>query len=252
MTAPVSRLGDHDLGGRVVLVTGAGGGFGGALAVAAAACRGSVAVNDIDGAAARKTSERIRDRGGRAMAVPADITDAESVRAMVAAVAGELGPIDVLANCAGITSFEAEGTFLGLEQWRRILGVNLDGTWNCCSHVLPGMLARRSGSIVNVSSIATESLIGSSTAYIASKGAVEYVTKALARRVAPNVRVNAIAPGSMETSWYAHYYNVPDANPPGEYVPMDHVIALTLALMANPSVTGQVVMVDAGERFRPS
>src|SRR3990172_7084833 len=249
MAASTDTSVSRDLHGRVVLVTGAGGGLGSAVALAASRHGATLALTDIDTAGLAATMERVKDAHGAAKAAVADVTDGAAVRAMVAELGRELGSIDVLVNCAGITRIERRDSHLSAEEFRAVIDVNLNGTWNCTINVLPGMMARQSGAVVNVSSTATSLLmIGSSVAYCASKGAVEFVTKALARRLAPHIRVNAVAPGSIATPWYKKDY--PDESTwPKRYVPMDDVVAVMLDLMTNTSMTGQVVTVDAGERF---
>jgi 3-oxoacyl-[acyl-carrier protein] reductase len=237
-----------DLSHSVVLVTGAGGGLGRAFALEFARRGASVAVNDVDEAAAEATVRTVHASGGTARAFVADVTDENAVAGMMASIERELGPLRVLVNNAGITRFEG-GVYLGLDDWRRIMEVNVNAVWNCTRAALPGMMERRDGSILNVSSVAVPSLEGSSTAYIVSKGAVETMTKALARRCAPYVQVNAVAPGSMETTWYDHYYPADERVRPHRFVPVEDVVQLGITLLATKSVTGQIVVVDAAERF---
>ncbi|MGC8633599.1 MAG: SDR family NAD(P)-dependent oxidoreductase [Candidatus Limnocylindrales bacterium] len=237
-----------DLTHSVVLVTGAGGGLGRAFALEFARRGASVAVNDVDTAAAEGTVQTIAGAGGTARAFVADVTDARAVAGMMASIEREIGPLQVLVNNAGITRFEGEA-YLGMDDWRRIVEVNVNAVWNCTREALPGMMGRRDGSILNVSSVAVPSLDGSSTAYIVSKGAVETMTKALARRCAPHVQVNAVAPGSMETTWYDHYYPADERVRPHRFVRVEDVVQIGVTLVATKSVTGQIVVVDAAERF---
>jgi NAD(P)-dependent dehydrogenase (short-subunit alcohol dehydrogenase family) len=237
-----------DLTGRIVLVTGSGGGLGRAFALEFARHGASVAINDLDAAAADATVQAVEASGGRAHAFVADVTDERAVAAMMASIERELGPLRVLVNNAGITRFEGD-EFLAMDDWRRIMEVNVNAVWSCTREALRGMMQRRAGSILNVSSVAVPSLEGSSTAYIVSKGAVETMTRALARRCAPHVQVNAVAPGSMETTWYDHYYPTDERVRPHRFVPIEDVVRIGVGLVATTSVTGQIVVVDAAERF---
>ena len=237
-----------DLTGAIVLVTGSGGGLGRAFALEFARHGASVAINDFDAAAADATVQAVEASGGRAHAYVADVTDERAVAGMMASIERELGPLRVLVNNAGITRFEGDA-YLDMGDWRRIMEVNVNAVWNCTREALRGMMQRRAGSILNVSSVAVPSLDGSSTAYIVSKGAVETMTKALARRCAPHVQVNAVAPGSMETTWYDHYYPTDERVRPHRFVPVEDVVRIGVGLVATTSVTGQIVVVDAAERF---
>jgi NAD(P)-dependent dehydrogenase (short-subunit alcohol dehydrogenase family) len=237
-----------DLTGRIVLVAGSGGGLGRAFALEFAHHGASVAINDLDAAAADATVQAVEASGGRAHAFVADVTDERAVAAMMASIERELGPLRVLVNNAGITRFEGD-EFLAMDDWRRIMEVNVNAVWSCTREALRGMMQRRAGSILNVSSVAVPSLEGSSTAYIVSKGAVETMTRALARRCAPHVQVNAVAPGSMETTWYDHYYPTDERVRPHRFVPIEDVVRIGVGLVATTSVTGQIVVVDAAERF---
>jgi NAD(P)-dependent dehydrogenase (short-subunit alcohol dehydrogenase family) len=237
-----------ELTGKTVLVTGSGGGLGQAFALEFARRGASIVVNDVDLAAAATTVRLVEESGGIARPFEADVTDEAQVLAMVSSIERQTGPIHVLVNNAGVTKYEGDA-FLSMGDWRHIIDVNLNAVWNCSRAVLQGMVKRRSGSILNVSSVAVSSLDGSSTAYIVSKGAIETLTQALARRCAPHVQVNAVAPGSMGTTWYDHYYPADDRVRPDRYVPIEDVVRIGLELATNASVTGQIVVVDAGERY---
>ncbi|RCG31668.1 3-oxoacyl-ACP reductase FabG [Sphaerisporangium album] len=187
------------LRGRTVLVTGALGGLGTAIVDVFAACGASVVVHHLgqrDEADARVA--RLRDAGVTAYAVEADVTDWDAVAAMVAEIGSAVGPVDVLVNNAG---YMAPGRLAGLslEAWRRTLAVDLDGVFLCCRHVLGSMLERGSGVIVNVSSQLAFKGAYDYTAYCAAKAGVAGLTRALAREVGPAIRVNAIAPGPVDT-----------------------------------------------------
>ncbi|WP_051752311.1 SDR family NAD(P)-dependent oxidoreductase [Streptosporangium amethystogenes] len=187
------------LRGRTVLVTGALGGLGTAIVDAFAASEARVAVHHLGQAGeAAERVRRLTEAGTAAMAVEADITDWDAVEGMVARVGSELGPIDVLVNNAG---YMAPGRLaeISLEEWRKTLTVDLDGVFLCSRHVLGSMLERGAGVIVNVSSQLAFKGARDYVSYCAAKAGVAGLTRALAREVGPAVRVNAIAPGPVDT-----------------------------------------------------
>lgn len=194
------------LAGQVALVTGGGSGIGKATALAMAAEGATVAVADIAEAAARATVAEIEGAGGRAMAAVVDVAKEDSVAAAVAAVKDAVGPVDTLANCAGIVR---NGTAMDtdLDTWNLILGINLTGLWLMCRAVLPQMVERKAGSIVNIASVGSLVASPSNAAYIAAKGGVATLTKSIAIDFAPyNVRANAICPGTVPTPLVINHY----------------------------------------------
>jgi NAD(P)-dependent dehydrogenase (short-subunit alcohol dehydrogenase family) len=187
--------------GRCAVVTGAGRGFGEQIAVDLAALGAAVGILDVDGDAADECAARLEAGGARALGVACDISDAAQVRSAFAEVAGGIGEVDVLVNNAGIATFTP---FLETteEEFDRIFAVNYTGTFNCCREVVPGMVERGYGRIVNISSVAGKrggGFLGRVT-YSSTKAGVIGFTKALARELAPHgVTVNAVAPGAMDT-----------------------------------------------------
>jgi 3-oxoacyl-[acyl-carrier protein] reductase len=189
---------------KVVLVTGGGTGIGAECALRAAERGARVVVNYSRSAdAAHATAEAITALGTDAMALQADVSDERSVRTMVADIERAWGPVDVLVNNAGYTSFVEFSDLEAMtdEIWRRTLDVNLMGTWHCSKAVAPGMRLA-GGSIVNISSVGGIRADGSSIAYVVSKAAINTLTVALARALAPNIRVNAVAAGFVRTRWW--------------------------------------------------
>jgi 3-oxoacyl-[acyl-carrier protein] reductase len=178
---------------KVVFITGAGGGLGRAYALHLAQRGAKIAVVDVDGQAARTTAEE----AGNAQAFVCDVSKPGDVFETIEAVVASLGRIDVLINNAGGT-FRAPGPMesFTVEQWNKIIGINLTGPWLCCQAVLPHMKKKGRGKIINISSttFSTGIPVGLSP-YIASKGGVVALTRALAREWGPlNITVNAIAP----------------------------------------------------------
>ena len=241
----------ESLVGKVVLVTGAGRGIGRAIAERFADEGASVAVNDIDGDAAAGTTQAITDRDGTAMAVHADVSDSTQVGAMVDAIMAEHGRIDVLVNNAGIVSptlhfFEADEAW-----WRRIIDVNLTGHFLVSHPVARVMATRGGGSIINMSSGGATRAHRSFTAYDATKGGIEALTRAMALDLGPyNVRVNALVPGAIDTSGMS----AEERAPRGENVPLGRVgealdltgAALFLASDDAGYITGETLRVDGG------
>jgi 3-oxoacyl-[acyl-carrier protein] reductase len=243
-----------ELAGRVALVTGGGTGLGRAVCTRLAEEGAAVGVNYARSRAeAEMVATGITANGGRALAVGADVAVPDGVDAMVREIERELGPIDVLVANAGTTSYVpyAELDRVTPELWQRILGVNLLGTFGCVQRIAPGMLERGFGRIVAISSNSALGGTGSSIPYVVSKGALNTLVLCLARALAPTVQVNAVAPGWMRTPWIEKHLpeelaaalHDPGANP----ADVDEVAAVVVGLAANPSVTGQIVVVDRGE-----
>ena len=184
--------------GKVALVTGAGRGMGRAVALTLAGQGAAVAVNDINAAAAESTVREITAAGGRAIAVPADISRYAQVEAMVAAAVAAFGTLDILVNNAGILGNTRPLEDIPVEEWATLMAINVGGVFNCTKAVLPILKAKRAGKIVNVSSSAGRSTSTFGGAhYTTSKAAVLGLTRHTAREAAPfNINVNATAPGS--------------------------------------------------------
>jgi NAD(P)-dependent dehydrogenase (short-subunit alcohol dehydrogenase family) len=191
---------DLGLRGKVALVTGAAGGIGRETARLLAEEGAAVAAADVRHDEAEATAATARQEGVAALAVAVDVTQEASVDAAVRAVEGTLGPVDVLVNSAGlyrVGGLEA----VTPEAWDALLDVNLRGTFLVCRAVLPGMLERGRGSVVNLSSISgrTKATLAAPS-YVASKAGVIGLTMSLAAQAAPRgVRVNAVAPGPADT-----------------------------------------------------
>lgn len=190
---------------RTVIVTGGGGGIGGATCRRFAGEGARVAVLDVNHEAAQKVAAAIRDSGGTAEAFACDITQRPSVDAAVAATVSRFGAIHVLVNNAGWDIFRP---FAKTEpsQWDRLIAINLTGALHMHHAVLPGMVAQRSGRIVNVASDAAR--VGSSgeAVYAACKGGLVAFSKTIAREHARHgITVNVVCPGPTDTALFADY-----------------------------------------------
>ncbi len=191
------------LGGKTAIVTGGGGGIGRAICLRLAAEGCAVGVLDLADDAARAVAAEIMTRGGTARAVTVDIADIAAVRTATAAVEAACGASEILVNNAGFDVFKP---FLesNPEEWERLIAVNFKGPLNLLHAVLPGMVARRRGRVVNIASDAAR--VGSSgeVVYSGCKGAVVAMGKALAREVAGSgITINAVCPGPTDTALLA-------------------------------------------------
>jgi len=250
-----TRYGGFDLDGRVVVVTGGGGGLGGAMARGIASAGAAVAVVDADVGRAETVAADLERAGQRAIAVRVDVTERDSVRRMVETVTAALGPIEGLVNSHGVTRRGAAVEY-PLEEWERILAVNLTGTLLCCQAVGAGMLERGRGRIVNITSIAGHIGYRGAVAYAASKGGVVMLTRVLAVEWARRgVHVNAIAPSWFETSWASlvdaepgYRERVMARIPVGRFGQPDELAGAAIFLLSDAAsmVTGHVLAVDGG------
>src|SRR5512147_2475667 len=187
-----------DLNGKAAIVTGAGTGVGRATALALAKQGCSVIVNySRSREAAEATAREAAALGVKAVAFQADVADDRACRSLVETAERELGRLDVLVNNAGTTRFipHAELERVADDDWNQILAVNLKGPFQCARAARPALERAGGGMIVNVSSVAGIIATGSSIPYCASKAALNNLTIALARALAPRIRVNAVAPG---------------------------------------------------------
>jgi ketoreductase RED2 len=242
----------HD---KVAVVTGSSSGIGAATARALAAVGATVVVNS---ARSDEAGRALASKIPRATYVRADIADEEQARMLVARTVEEHGRLDVLVNNAGTTAVvpHADLEAATPELWRRIFDVNVFGTWQVSVAAVPHLREHGDGVIVNVSSVAGHRPTGSSIPYAASKAAVSHLTTLLANVLGPEIRVNAVAPGLVDTPWtsgpeWETVRSFVHAQAPlaRSATPVD-VADVILGLVTARYVTGEVVLVDGGIHLR--
>ena len=249
-----------DLEGRVALITGAGQGIGQAIAYAFVENGATVAVNDFNPAGEQTVGE-IRRRGWKAEFFRGDVGDVQSVTDTVAAVEKAMGPIDILVNNAGINLGKERHPaheFLDSD-WHRIIRVDLDGVFYCSRAVSAGMVKRRKGVIINISSVMGIIPIRLQCAYAAAKAGVQNFTRSQALEVGQyGVRVNAIAPGSILTAGTRELFYNPASQQVAQsllgHIPLgrpgetEDIAQAALYLAGDDAkyVTGHVLVVDGG------
>jgi 3-oxoacyl-[acyl-carrier protein] reductase len=243
-----------NLSGKAALVTGGGTGIGRAVSLELAERGVKVAVNySRSEADARETVELIIAQGGQAIAVQGDVSADAEVRAMVEQVVQSYGSVDLLVNNAGITKhipmddLEAATS----EVWDELYGVNVKGMFFCARAVAPYMKQNGQGAIVNLGSIAGHTGAGSSLPYAVSKAAVHGLTRSLARALAPDIRVNCVAPGAVATRWWAGreeqmHKLAPNLLLQGIASPEDIARSICSAL-EQEAMTGQIITIDSGQ-----
>lgn len=236
---------------RVALVTGGSRGIGRAVALALAEAGAAVAVNYRERAReAADVVEAIRGKGGRAMAIGADVSRSGDVTAMVAAVERDLGQVDILVNNAGI------GLIRGLDDLTEAdfdltIAVNLKSAFLCTQAVVPGMRARAWGRIVNISSGAARGAGGVGVHYNASKAGMEGLTRGYAARlVKDGITVNAVAPSLIETDMVrAGLAASPARIPLGRFGTAEECAQAVLMVVGNAYMTGQTIPLSGGMSF---
>ena len=226
---------------KVAIVTGAGGGIGRAIALAFALEGAAVILAGRTRASLQKVAEEILAAGGKSWPCPVDVTDADSVRRGVNETLKRCGQIHILANSAGVFIYKSilEVT---IEDWDLTLNTNLKGIFLCCQAVLPHMIARRQGNIINISSIHGKLADANLVPHCASKFGVIGLTQALAKEVAEyNINVNVICPGQVDSRWLEEdQKSVPLVST--ELKPADVAkVAVFLASLESAIMTGSVI-----------
>ena len=249
-----------NLENAVCIVWGAGTGTGAACAtqLAAKGCRVLVNYSRSEQDAQDVVNKCIA-AGSDAIAVRGDVAKDAECRALAQAAIDKWGQIDALINNAGITKFApaADLEALDAEDFQDIYAVNVIGPYQLIRACAPAIKARGSGAIVNMSSLSGVRGVGSSTAYIASKGALNAMTLALARALAPEIRVNAVCPGLIDTRWHSARFNAEDyakfkagyekTVPLQKAASADEVAEVAVWLLEGAAlVTGETILVDGG------
>ena len=251
------------LSGKSAIVTGSAVGVGRATALELAKRGANVVVNySRSEEEAKETVAEVERLGAKALLVRADVSQDREVRSMVERAQDAFGSIDVLVNNAATTTFVnfADLEALTEEQWDRILAVNLKGPFFCSRAVAEHMKAAGEGAIVNIASVAGVRAIGSSIAYAASKAGLINLTVALARVLAPEVRVNCVAPGFIDTRWLRRGLGsafepikrqAAEQTPLGRVSTPEDIAQVVLSLIEGADfVTGQTIVADGGNGIR--
>jgi 3-oxoacyl-[acyl-carrier protein] reductase len=247
--------------GKAALITGGGTGVGRATALALARQGCQVAINySRSREAAEATAAEAEKLGVKAIAIHADVADDEAVKKMVAQAETTLGQLDILVNSAGTTRFVPHEQLekLTADDWNRIFAVNVQGPFNCIRAAKEPLLRAGGGEIISVASVAGIQANGSSIPYCASKAALLNMTLALARVLAPRIRVNAVAPGFITGRWLEQGLGreaydrtkqaFEDRLPLGQVCTPDDIAIAIVNIITGPDVmTGQTVVVDGGQ-----
>ena len=246
-----------ELTGRTALITGASRGIGRSIALGFAAAGADLALAARDVAALEQVRTEVEALGRKAVVIPADVMDAESIKRMCASAIEQLGSVDILVNNAGGSSYMGPFTSLRFSGWQKTMSLNVDSIVHACQAIGPHMIERGKGSIINVASVAA--LVGTPelAPYGASKAAVLSLTKTLAVEWgSKGIRVNALCPGWTRTDLNADLWRdeqistaMMERVPLGRWADADEMVgpALFLASDASSYLTGQALVVDGGQ-----
>lgn len=242
----------RSLNGRTAIVTGAGSGIGRAIALRLAEDDAKVAIWDINAAGAEETAQAVRDAGGTAIAIDADCSDKAAIKTAADRTRAELGPIAILVNNAGIAPFTP---FLDIDDdlFDKVIRINLRGPYLLMKEVVPDMLAAKWGRVINITSSSVQTGSPAQFHYVASKGGLMGMTKALALELAPTgITVNMVPPGFIDTPMLRA---APiDADAFAQTLPMKRIgkpedIAAACAYLASEEasyITGQTISTNGG------
>lgn len=252
-----------ELNGKRALVTGGSSGIGQAIALVFAAAGADVAINYISGDdQAKAVAGRIEELGRRSMALKADISDADAVAAMFARIEREWAAVDILVNNAGIDGKRALSWEIDLDDWRKVIEVDLFGPFHCARLALAPMIARGTGVVLNITSVHEAIPWAGYSAYTAAKAALSMLTKTMAQEAAPHgVRVFSIAPGAIKTRineqvWEDQqgYRDLMSKIPANRMGDVDDIARMALMLCSDEAsyLLGSTVYVDGGMMLYPS
>jgi 3-oxoacyl-[acyl-carrier protein] reductase len=247
-----------DVSGRIALITGASSGIGAAAATLLAELGAQVAIGyHANQTGAEKVRDAIAGTGGHAITVRADVRRPEEVRAMVKTVSEQLGPIDILVNNAGSLIERIKLQDLTEERWDEVMDLNLKSVMVCSQAVMPSMIARKRGAIVNIVSIAGRNGGGPGAGvYATAKGGLITLTKSLAKELAPHgVRVNAVSPGIIDTPFHEVFSTPEMLRTFVATIPMGRMgtsleCATAIAFLASDAasyIVGETVEVNGGQ-----
>jgi gluconate 5-dehydrogenase len=244
-----------DLTGRLALVTGSSQGIGLAIAEGLAQAGASVVLNGRDAAKLKTAQAALEDKGHRVHAMDFDVTNEDAVNAAVQSIESTIGPINILFNNAGMQFRTALEDF-PLEKWRELMRVNVESAFIVGKAVARGMIARRSGKIVNISSVQSELGRPTIAPYTATKGAIKMLTKGMCADWAKhNIQINAIGPGYFKTPLNQALVDNPEFSswlekrtPAGRWGTVEELIGASVFLASDASsfVNGHILYVDGG------
>ena len=248
------RTSSGQLEGKHAVVTGGASGIGRGISLEFARQGAAIAILDVNGAGAAAVVEEIEEIGGEAIVLEVDVVDSAAVKEEVGRASQRFGTVDILVNCAGLNRFSLPNEY-PVEEWESLLAVNLGGQWNCCQAVMPDMMEKRSGKIVNMGSAAGMLAIPRAAPYSIAKHGVIGLTRALAVDLGPyNINVNCICPATVVTPLLKKVTSPAFAEGMIKSIPLGRLgeiseiaqAALFLASSASSWITGVVLPVDGG------
>ena len=242
--------------GKVALVTGGSRGIGSMIAAGFLSSGAKVYISSRKADACDETAKKLSEEyGGECISIPADVSNVEGIEALADAIKAKEDKLDILINNAGTAATTEPIPFENLEmiteeRWQQIIHTNVIGPFRC-SRMAASTLKERKGCIVNTASIAGIGNAGSSIAYSNSKAAIISQTRCLARALAPEIRVNAVAPGLTRTAWTDPWNDEGkqvsiEASLLKRMVEPEDIAQGMLFLVVNPAITGQTIVIDNG------